>query len=352
MSQVPALLPGSPALCEWTLAGGSAQCAPKLWRWRLRWHAHWHSRLQAQQQRRFGTARPRQTPIFILGLWRSGTTLLHERLAALPGLQSPQTWQCFNPSTFVLTGAPSRIARTARRPMDEGLVRSDSAQEDEFALLLQGAPSLYRGFIDPRRFDQLAEEMLGHSTGAAPDGSSPAWTNAWLHFLAGVEAQGGDRQLVLKSPNHSLRWTYIERLFPHAKRIWIARPLEQVWHSNLRMWRSMIETYGLWPCPDGALEAFLARCLSAYAQALSQALAETEANICWVDFEDLFTQPTALLRALSDFTGQQLNADADALLAGIVQRFPAQAPNTRELPLPPALQSHQQALLEIGRAHV
>jgi hypothetical protein len=43
--------------------------------------------------------------------------------------------------------------------MDEGYIGTYSPQEDEFAALLLGEPSLYRAFIDPRRIDELTEML-------------------------------------------------------------------------------------------------------------------------------------------------------------------------------------------------
>jgi len=335
MNACPALLAGAPGLCDWVLDGGRAERAPSAWRWRLRWHARWSRVLQAQQRQRGGAARPQQTPLFVLGLWRSGTTLLHERLSALPGLQSPLTWQCFNPASFLLTGAPTGPARAVQRPMDDGEVRPDSAQEDEFALLLQGAPSLYRGFIDPRRLGELATTMFAPmAPGRPPIGD--AWADDWLRFLAGVERQGGGHRVVLKSPNHTLRWPALANLFPQAPRIWIGCPLEQVWHSNLRMWRAMFDTYALWTCPPGVLEAFLQRCIAQYLAALEQALAETGPPPLWVDFEDLFAQPLPLLRALADFAAVDAEVCPEWVLADVVQRLPARPPRTAAAALPPA----------------
>ncbi|MFM8401327.1 MAG: sulfotransferase, partial [Pirellula sp.] len=42
-------------------------------------------------------------PVFILGHWRSGTTLLQEYLGLDPRFASPTTYQCFAPWHFLLT---------------------------------------------------------------------------------------------------------------------------------------------------------------------------------------------------------------------------------------------------------
>ena len=53
-------------------------------------------------------------PIFILGHWRSGTTLLHEILALDRQLGAPITYQCLNPHSFLLSvdGLVHRGARS------------------------------------------------------------------------------------------------------------------------------------------------------------------------------------------------------------------------------------------------
>ena len=342
----PSLLRGSAHLARWTLAGGAAVHAPPAWRLQLRWQACWFDRLWRQQTARITAARPADDPVLVLGLWRSGTTLLHDRLAALPGLQAPLTWQCFNPSSFMLTGAPGGPpAAAVRRPMDGGSIGVHSAQEDEFALLLLGAPSLYRGFVDPRRLPALADEMLGpEAADARADGSS-AWATDWLRFLAGVAAQGGGARLVLKSPNHTLRLAALRQWLPGSPQVWIGRPLPEVWHSNLRMWRAMFAQYALWPCPPGVLEAFLARCIERYLTTLTHALDHQPAHlVCWVDFSDLTLHPGESLLALARFLGLPAQAGADDPSPAIVQRHPAQQATTPPTPLPVGLAAAHEAV--------
>ena len=61
-------------------------------------------------------------PIFVIGHWRAGTTLLHELLSCDPRHSVPTTYQCFAPHHFLLTGRlmPRLLRRLMpdRRPMD------------------------------------------------------------------------------------------------------------------------------------------------------------------------------------------------------------------------------------------
>ena len=44
-------------------------------------------------------------PLFIIGHWRTGTTLLHELLACDPHLAFPNTYSCLAPHHFPLSSA-------------------------------------------------------------------------------------------------------------------------------------------------------------------------------------------------------------------------------------------------------
>src|SRR5690606_26880326 len=87
-------------------------------------------------------------PIFIIGHWRSGTTLLHELLVLDERLSSPSTFQCFAPHHFLLTEwffrGFCRWLLPGQRPMDNMAAGWDRPQEDEFALVNLGLPSPYR----------------------------------------------------------------------------------------------------------------------------------------------------------------------------------------------------------------
>lgn len=123
---------------------------------------------------------PRGVPeksVVIVGLWRSGTTLMHELLAAATGFSAPQTWQCMNAANFRLQGQPEGIS-VVPRPMDGMVVSAASPQEDEFALLTLGVPSAYRAFLMPHRLAAL-HFTLDQSHWR----NDSAWLEIWEDFL-------------------------------------------------------------------------------------------------------------------------------------------------------------------------
>jgi len=75
------------------------------------------SRLRMQQDRQLYPNIAHQeirAPLFIVGLPRSGTTLLHNLLAADPEHRSPLMWEVMSPSPPTLTGEKRRIQRAAQ----------------------------------------------------------------------------------------------------------------------------------------------------------------------------------------------------------------------------------------------
>jgi omega-hydroxy-beta-dihydromenaquinone-9 sulfotransferase len=281
----------------------------------LRWHAYWFEHnWQAELGRLTSTPLPND-PIFTLGLWRSGTTALHELLAACTGWTTPRTWQCFRPSTCFLTGPPAEEA-VEYRPMDQGRITTLSPQEDEFALLLLGEPSAYRGFIDPRRLRACAERLWSGAEGTH---------ERWQSFVRGVAASAPDSPVLLKSPNHTFRLPLLQSLFPGARFLWIGRATGEVLASNAKMWRAMMELYGLWDCPAGALEGFLQDMVRAAVVTLGRCLEEMpRERMLWVDFEQLRLHPKQTLLSVLRFLGAKSGSGAavgaeqvDAALAQI-----------------------------------
>jgi hypothetical protein len=239
---------------------------------RLRWHAalgefnsNISARLNSQAQ-----SEPLADPVFIIGPWRSGTTVMHELLVAATGLPTPRTWHCMNAPAFLLSSAPRKSVQAAR-PMDGLLVGSQSPQEDEFALLSLGIDSAYRGFLMPSRLPELA-----YTLDPTYWLNSASWLPSFEAFLRGVLLREGNAHetLLLKSPNHTFRAPALLRRFPRARFIWMARDASDVLQSNRKMWRQMMERYGLQPMETGVLDAFLHLALDRSAEVLEKLLTQ------------------------------------------------------------------------------
>jgi hypothetical protein len=116
-----------------------------------------------------------EAPVFILGHWRSGTTLLHEILALDKELATPTTHQCLNLHSFLfsLNGLVHRGAPIVR-PAGDRLVSSASPQEEEFAPLPRSyfavrnrhfpiSPSSDRCVVRSSRVFRVGPENMGRN---------------------------------------------------------------------------------------------------------------------------------------------------------------------------------------------
>lgn len=261
------------SLLGWLRADATWPTLPLRQRAWLQWQAHLGSlnaRLATPPAVPGATATPLQAPVLVLGPWRSGTTVMHELLAAATGLTTPRTWQCMNATTFTTLPTGRRAQARTVRPMDGLAVGAQSPQEDEFALLTLGVDSAYRAFWMPHRLHQLH-----HTLDPAHWLADDRWLRPWEQFLAGV-LQGtpqGRQPLLLKSPNHSFRLAAIQRRWPGTRVVWMLRDGAAVAHSNLKMWRAMFQVHGLTAPLPGALEDFIALALRSCAQVLDDARA-------------------------------------------------------------------------------
>jgi hypothetical protein len=191
-------------------------------------------------------ARIDPAPVFIIGHWRSGTTLLHELLACDPAHACPTTSQCAFPSHFLLTDRVVRkwlkVFLPKRRPMDRVVMGMDRPQEEEFALANLGSHTPYTTMAWPRQGvkDEAYLDLLTLDADARA-----AWEQDYLWFLRRVACKSAGRRLILKSPAHTARLRTLIKLFPDARFIHLARDPLKVIPSTRKLWKSLNSVQGL-----------------------------------------------------------------------------------------------------------
>jgi hypothetical protein len=209
----------------------------------------WHSVLRLVQDAWFGDrvnhTPIRHAPLFIIGHWRTGTTLLHEMLILDERHTFPNTYQCLAPHHFLLTEKwMTRLfwwLMPQHRPMDNMEAGWDKPQEDEFALCMLGQPSPYMtiGFPNRPPQDQDAFDLE-----RLPKRDLAHWKEAFLRFLSQLTYHD-PRRLVLKSPTHSCRIPTLLELFPDARFVHIVRDPYVVFPSTVNLWKTLYKTHGL-----------------------------------------------------------------------------------------------------------
>jgi len=298
------LLAAGKELTRWLRLGGRPDQAPRPVIWLYRWRAFWLERSYNQLQKTGPSAQEFAFPegeglIFIQGFWRAGTTLFHELMSELPNCAAPRTWQCMDPSAMLTPGGRPSGTETIQRPMDQVMITADSPQEDEFALMAMGVPSVYRGFLDPRRLPEL-KYLLDPFFWTEAD---PSWLRTLEAFLAWCR-EPARKYLVVKSPNHIFRSPALAAHFPRARFAWILRDPMELWRSNLKMWRAMIARYALWMPHNRELEDFLEAALLAYSKILEDSYTKGSfRNQTAFSFEALVKDPAIELPSVIDRLG-------------------------------------------------
>jgi hypothetical protein len=245
-------------------------------------------------------------PIFVIGHWRSGTTLMHELLTADRRFAYPSNFDAFVPNHFLISRywlyPIIRILMPSARPMDNMEMGIASPQEDDFALCAYGAPTPYRRIAFPNRphRDHLLLNLANASESELQQ--LQASMERFLKLLT-VRYQ---KPLILKSPPHTGRIEKLAEWFPGAKFIHVSRHPYDLVPSTLRLWRSLDQLMGfqLPRYDDTALKNYIFECqdlmYTAYCQQRSAIASE---NLCEVRFEDLLAEPITEMRRLYEHLG-------------------------------------------------
>ncbi len=262
-----------------------------------------------------------QPPIFVVGHWRSGTTLLHDLFSEDPNLAYPTTYECFFPHHFLLTeGRLDRVFKILlpkRRPQDDVPVGFDRPQEEEFAMIMLGEGSPYNTMAWPRLGPAQSEylELKGLS-----EAKTKSWADAFMWFYRRVLLKHGKR-LVMKTPGNAARLKVLTTLFPDARFVYIARNPLDVFPSTVKLWRALYSTQGLHNPPN--LEPWLDDyVLDMYAR-LTQAFEEDrqlipEDRLVEIRYEDLIKDPIGAMRGIYERLGIGRFEEAEAPMRAIL----------------------------------
>lgn len=184
-------------------------------------------------------------PIFIIGHWRSGTTLLHEYMIRDSRFTYSDTYDCFAPRHFLISGPLFRpwvkYLMPKKRPMDNMVAGLDHPQEDEFALCVFGSPSPYLDILFPNN-KPIDKEYL--TLRDITPKQRKKWLDIFEYFLKELTV-AENKTVLLKSPPHTARIRTILERFPDAKFVHINRNPYTLFPSTYRLWIKLAEVHGI-----------------------------------------------------------------------------------------------------------
>ena len=264
----------------------------------------WNSPLYWISEAKFGrrarALKLDKPPIFVIGHWRTGTTLLHDLFSVDPNLDYPTTYECFFPHHFLLTeGTLPRLMKILlpkKRPQDDVPVGFDRPQEEEFGMMMldQGTP--YNTHAWPR-FGPVDSDYLDFKGVSEKDRKK--WADAYIWLYRRLYLKHGEKRLVMKTPANAARLKLLTKLFPDAHYVYLARNPLHVFPSTVKLWRALYSTQGLHNPPrlDPWLDDYV---LDMYAR-LTEAYEEDrhlipENHLVELRYEDFVKDPVATMR--------------------------------------------------------
>ncbi|MCA9103024.1 MAG: sulfotransferase [Planctomycetales bacterium] len=243
-----------------------------------------------------------EPPLFILGHWRTGTTLLHEMLICDPRHAFPNTYQCFAPgqhlSTEWLAHRWLQFLVPSRRPMDNMATGWSRPQEDEFALCNLGEHSPYLTIAFPNR-GYVDQEYLDLESLPAAD--RERWKQTLLRFLKSVALRAPEKRLVLKSPTHTCRIATLLEMFPDARFVHIVRDPYVVYASTMKLWPSLYRAHGYQTFRGAGLEEHVLETFQhMYRKLEAGRRLVPKRRFCEIKYEDLVADPIGQVRSIYD----------------------------------------------------
>jgi hypothetical protein len=242
-----------------------------------------------------------QPPLFILGIWRSGTTHLHSLLARDERFAYPDFFDVFFPHTLITTGWFNRAILAMflpeRRFQDNVRMAVTEPQEDEFALNCLTQLSWVLHWTLPRRAAYYERYMTFRGCSRS---EIARWQQALKWFVQKLTWVYG-KPLVLKSPAHTGRVKLLLEIFPDARFVHIHRNPYDVFRSSVHSAKTVVPCWTL-QRPDYSTveETTLRQYEEIYAAYFEERGLIPAGRLHEIRYESLEAHPLSELRKLYD----------------------------------------------------
>ena len=245
-----------------------------------------------------------EPPIFVLGVWRSGTTLLQNLLCVDRRFCYANYYQVLFPNTFLCTETCLRrfleLGIPKSRLQDNVHVSLTESAEDEVATGLLAHRSMLMSWVFFRN-QAYYDRLLTYRDASTKEISE--WQAALLLLMRKLTMKYR-RPLVLKSPGHTGRIRLLLKMFPDAKFVHICRNPYAVFQSSDHTFRKVASLMALQHPDFGNAQE---RNIRQYTELCNAYFEERdlipEGNLHEVRFEDLERAPNHEMAKLYEALG-------------------------------------------------
>ncbi|WOI57741.1 sulfotransferase [Palleronia sp. LCG004] len=247
-----------------------------------------------------GASAPAHPPVFVVGHPRSGTTHLHNVLAAsgafatVPPVLAALPWERRTIGPLMRPMIEPHLP--ANRLIDGVEIGRDDPTEDEVGLANTGPLSYFHALYFPRHFARDYRAGLLHlGTARTRRGRE----RAIARYVRNMGRRSVDRPLLLKNPAYTARVDLLAQLFPGAKVIHIHRDPAAVFSSAHRALAIALREMSFQDAAQVDLDAAI---LETYPEMMASLRRSRDAlpEGCFAEiaFEDLVADPDATLGRL------------------------------------------------------
>jgi omega-hydroxy-beta-dihydromenaquinone-9 sulfotransferase len=194
----------------------------------------------------------KQSPVFILGHYRSGTTYLHQLFSKDPRFGWQTLFEEVAPEIMFLAEKPLvpimqfiSDALNARNNYHRIRLKWDFPAEEEVAMMgMLSEHTSYWGFLFPENFIEYYSAYLNFTDQHLKE----KWQKDYTWLLKKLSIKNEDKRLVLKSPPNTARIKELLALFPDARFIYLSRDPYELYSSASRLWDVILKYDSLGPC--------------------------------------------------------------------------------------------------------
>ena len=182
-------------------------------------------------------------PIFIIGHWRSGTTLLHNVLCKNEDFGFFNTYNSLfinNIYSSLLFKTLMKYTMPKERPSDKIKLDVDLPQEDEFAVSNFTDISHYNFFFFPNNYKKFYSQAIRFETN-----KESSWLKSYSEIIRRIFLYTNKSNIIIKNPSNTARIKSLLKLYPNAKFIHIYRNPVFVYLSTYKFFSELFPSVNL-----------------------------------------------------------------------------------------------------------
>ena len=184
-----------------------------------------------------------EPPVFILGFWRSGTTLLHNLMCQNPDFGFTNTFQSVFPNHCLLNQfwlkAIAQNLLPEKRPGDNMKFDFSFPQEEEIALGNMQPISFYNFFYFPQDTEEFIDQALLFKD--VSEEELKTWEENYKTLIKTALINTKGKQYISKNPPNTFRIKQLLKMFPDAKFIHINRDIYETLFSFIHFTKAVRE---------------------------------------------------------------------------------------------------------------